>query len=55
MAGMLGKDVVTQPQPAELSKDGEHPEVEQALKGEAACQEENDRCRSGLVESEKSL
>ena len=41
MEGMIGKDVVTQPQPAELSKDGEHPEVEQALDGE-----EDDRCRS---------
>jgi hypothetical protein len=41
MEGMIGKDVVTQPKPAELSKDGEHPEVEQALDGE-----EDDRCRS---------
>ena len=31
MKGMSGKDVVTQPQPAKLSKDGEHPEVELAL------------------------
>ena len=46
MECMPGKDVVTQPQPAELSKDGEHPEVELALDGEAACQEEDDRCRS---------
>ena len=46
MECMPGKDVVTQPQPAKLSKDGEHPEVELALDGEAACQEEDDRCRS---------
>jgi hypothetical protein len=30
MEGMIGKDAVTQPQPVELSKDGEHPEVEAA-------------------------
>ena len=41
MKGMSGKDVVTQPQSAKLSKDGEHPEVEQALDGE-----EDNRCRS---------
>ena len=46
MEGMTGKDIVTQPQPAKLPKDGEHPEVELALDGQAACQEEDDRCRS---------
>ena len=52
MKGMSGKDVVTQPQPAKLSKDGEHPEVELALYWEAACQEEDDRCRGCLMESQ---
>ena len=46
MESMPGKDVVAQPQPAKLSKDGENLEVEQALDGDATCQEKNNRCRS---------
>ena len=43
---MPGKDVVTQFQPPDLSKDAEHSEVEPALNGEAAGQEEDHTCGS---------
>ena len=51
MKGMLGKNVFTLPQPAELSKHCKHPKVKLGRKREASCQEEYNWCWSGLVET----
>ena len=52
---MSGQDVVTTPQSAQLSKHCKHPEVKLGLHGETACQKVDNRGRSSLMESEKSL
>ena len=52
---MPGQDVVSIPQPTDLSKHGKNPEVELCLDGKTPSQKEDGRCRCSLVKSEQSL
>ena len=52
---MVGQDVMTTPEPAELAKQREDSEVDLGNKREAASKKIYNRGRSGLVELENSL